>query len=176
METITAGSTAMTENRPPRRRPAAPARLHHLEDFTDDDGDQQQDGRGVDQQEGADDVPRRLNRRQAGQNHEGEEGRQQCDANGKRRQQPPQGQSLAFGNRRIKGHGRGVCARHSEKMLLKIHAPADRGTDAFISQCCRIATFPRRADERSRGVHRSDDWCHSGAVRQDRTRNHGARA
>ena len=70
----------------PRRRPAAPPGLHHLPDFADDDADQQQDGRRIDQQEGIDDLARRLDRGQAGQHHEGQEGRQQRERDRKRRQ------------------------------------------------------------------------------------------
>src|SRR6478609_3677969 len=75
IETITAGSTAITENRPTIctcRRPAAPSRLHHLDDFADDDPYQKQDGHRVDHQEGADDVAGRLDRGQPRQHHEGE--------------------------------------------------------------------------------------------------------
>ena len=54
-------------------------------------------------------------RRQAGEHHEGEEGRQQGQADRKRRQQPPQGPPLGFGERRIERWGRGVCAGHSGK-------------------------------------------------------------
>ena len=75
----------------PRRRPAAAPGLHHLPDFADDDADQQQDGRGIDQQERTDDLAGRLDRRQAGQHHEGQEGRQQRQADGKRRQPPAAG-------------------------------------------------------------------------------------
>ncbi|GCC48746.1 hypothetical protein chiPu_0032658, partial [Chiloscyllium punctatum] len=74
----------------PRRRPAPPPRLHHLPDFPDNDADQQQDRAGIDQQEGADHLGRRLDRGQAGQHHEGEEGGQQRDGHGERRQPAPQ--------------------------------------------------------------------------------------
>ena len=47
----------------PCRRLATAPRLNHLPDLADDDGNQQQDGRGIDQQEGVDDVARRLDRR-----------------------------------------------------------------------------------------------------------------
>ena len=60
----------------PCRRPPAPPRLHHLPDFADDDGYQQQDGRGIDQEERIDDVAGRFDRRQAAEHHEGQERRQ----------------------------------------------------------------------------------------------------
>src|SRR5262252_1239403 len=69
IETSTAGSTAMTENRLTIctcSRAAPPPGLHHLPDLADDDADQKQDGRRVDQQEDIDDLGGRLDRREAG--------------------------------------------------------------------------------------------------------------
>ena len=78
-----AGTAAMTENRPTMRTcsraPARPraAGLHDLPDFAPDDGKQQHHGRGVDQQQRDHDVVGRRDRRQTGEHHEGDEGRQQ---------------------------------------------------------------------------------------------------
>ena len=147
IETITAGSTAITENRPtictcsraaarPRRlactiwtisRTMIPTRSRMVT--------------AVDHQEGADDVAGRLDRGQPRQHHEGEEGRQQRDADGERRKPSPQGKSLTFGKQRVEGCGRSLCARHSGKVIAdnvigSLIVPGF-GTDAFISHCCQ---------------------------------------
>ena len=96
--TSTAGSTAIIENRltiwtcslaaaRPRRRACTT-----LPDFADDDADQQQDGRGIDQQEGVDHVALRLDRGQPRQHHEGQERRQQRDG------RPQTAPAIAAGN------------------------------------------------------------------------------
>src|SRR6185312_4575543 len=42
----------------------------------------------------------------------------------------------------------------SEKVMLRFYGSATRRTDAFISQCCRIATFPRRLGPAFYWVHK----------------------
>jgi hypothetical protein len=54
---------------------AAAAGLDHLPDFSDDDTDQQQDGRRIDQKERNDNFGCRLDSSKAGEHHESEEGR-----------------------------------------------------------------------------------------------------
>lgn len=99
----------------PRRRPAAAAGLHQLPDFAEDDAEQHQNGGAIHQDEGHRDVARRLDPGQAGQDDEGEEGGQQRQANGDRRQQPHQGAPLRLSKGRVELGGRGVYAGHSGK-------------------------------------------------------------
>ena len=61
----------------PRAGAAAPARLHDVPDFAADDADQQQRRERVDRQHGDDDLMGRRDRRQPGEHHEGDGGRQQ---------------------------------------------------------------------------------------------------
>jgi hypothetical protein len=118
--TSTAGSTATIENRLTiwtwRRAAALPlfSSQDQLPHFSDDDPDQEQDRRGVDQVERADDLGRRIDPGKAGQDQEGQEGRQQRQRDGKGCQpashRPTPG---LFRWGRVKVCGRGICAGHS---------------------------------------------------------------
>ena len=80
-----------------RRGATAPTGLNQRPDLAGDNADEQKDGAGVDQQECDDDPMGRLDRREADQNHEGQERRQQREADRDRRQQPAQSPAARLG-------------------------------------------------------------------------------
>ncbi len=90
---------------------------------------------------------RRLDRRQAGQDHEGQECRQQRQ---RRRRSP------ASKRRDAPAAGLGNWRSQASRLPLRQwswamvrwavrHSSGRSPTDAFVQQCCRIATIPRRA-------------------------------
>ena len=92
MATRIAGTAATIENKRDDahvqacRGAARAARLHHLPDLAGDDADQQQHRRRVGEQQRHHDVVGRQDRREIGEHDEGEEGRQQREADRDRAQ------------------------------------------------------------------------------------------
>jgi hypothetical protein len=129
--------------------------LHHQPNLAHDDAEQQQHRGGVHQQQRDDDVMGRRDRRQIGQHDEGGECRQHREADRDRAEHPRFG-PLGGGCRK---RGFGGSGLFDAQMIpgrgwQGLTVPAFRfwargrvwpsGTDAFLQQCCRIATNPRR--------------------------------
>ena len=146
----------------PRRGAAAPAGLHHEPDLAGDDAEQQEDGERVDQQQRDDDLMGRRDRRQVGKHHEGRKGRQQRKAEPRRDRAPAWHGSAAWPRFRQVSVWSTlailVIMPRQPRLELSTRRPGcahrnapagwNRPTDAFIQQCCPIATFPRRMRER----------------------------
>ena len=125
----------------PRGGPSRPFGLDDLPDLPDDDRQQQDDGPGVDRQQRDDDIVRRRDRGQIGQNDEGGEGGQQRQAD---RNRPQHAQfPLRRTGKRSFGNG-GLVQTHEFPGCNGTRIARRTGmstvTDAFIQQCCRIAT------------------------------------
>ena len=94
----------------PRRGAAGAPRLHHLPDLANDDGDQQDHRRRIGEQQADHDVMGRGDGGQIGEDDEGDEGRQQRQADGDRpehaRLAPPRrrGRQRGFGGSLIDAH------------------------------------------------------------------------
>ena len=137
----------------PRGGPPGAAGLHHLPHFAHDDAEQQQHRRRVREQQRDDDVVGRRNRRQVGENDEGDEGRQQRQTDRDRPEHPRfaplGGRSRQARFRRWQPVRRSWTPGSGWRSAAAPRRTAQRGerlpgTDAFIQQCCRIATNPRR--------------------------------
>ena len=161
---------------PRRGRGAAPA---HTPDLARDDHDEQKDRDRVDQEQRDDDLVGRRDRREPGQHDEGHERRQQRERDGRKSRAPAAshpgaGAAAAVASSAVAAWPTSVIRSSRPKrepvtvrQQPPAWAPPDHRryfTDAFIQQCCRIATIPGRG--RPRCGHSAPSLSRTGSQRQ----------
>ncbi len=141
----------------PRCGAAAPSRLHNAPDLAADDQHQEEHGERIGRQERAHHGIGRRDRREVGEHHESDERRQQRDCDcahpqragdpARRRRRPS---ACQFGRRGLTDVRHSTCLAPTGTPRRTRTRAVGRPplinvllfTDAFLQQCCQIATIP----------------------------------